>query len=348
MIARFVRWCLVCVVCLPVWAVKVETFYGPIDVDEPVILELIDSTPFQRLKEIHQYGVSYYTTHREEYTRYAHSLGVFAILRAKGCSLDEQLAGLLHDVSHTVFSHVGDWIFGKEQLERDYQGGIHTLFLKQTGIEKILKRHNMTVERMQPTQEMYPALEQKCPDLCADRIDYNIQGAYYQGFITYDEAMEIFHNLKFVDGIWISSRPDLMKKLSRFSIFMTEACWGSPTNHVASRALADAILQGIEIGAIAFSEIHISTDHTIWHRLLHHPDPIIQKKMKMVFDAPRLFTLVSPAEADMVIRSKFRGIDPWIVQEEKRARLTALDSAFRDEFLNAKKRIEAGYPIKLL
>lgn len=92
----------------------VETFYGPVEVKEPVLLELIQSPAMQRLKHVNQYGVAFFTTHREEYTRYDHSLGVFAILRKNNASLEEQISGLLHDISHTVFSHTGDWIFGKE------------------------------------------------------------------------------------------------------------------------------------------------------------------------------------------------------------------------------------------
>lgn len=85
-------------------AEMVESFYGPIEVNEPVLLELIKCPAFQRLKHIHQYGVAYYTTHQEEYNRFDHSVGVFAILRKNGASLDQQISGLLHDVSHTVFS----------------------------------------------------------------------------------------------------------------------------------------------------------------------------------------------------------------------------------------------------
>ena len=121
-------------------AAQIHTFYGPVEVEEPVILELIESPIFQRLKAIHQYGVSYYTTHREEYTRYEHSLGVFAILRAKNASLEEQIAGLLHDVSHTVFSHVGDWIFGKNEQDKDYQNSIHQHFLEKSGLAQILRK----------------------------------------------------------------------------------------------------------------------------------------------------------------------------------------------------------------
>jgi hypothetical protein len=54
---------------LSLFGKQIETFYGAIEVDEPVLLELIESPAFQRLKLIHQYGVAYYTTHREEYKR---------------------------------------------------------------------------------------------------------------------------------------------------------------------------------------------------------------------------------------------------------------------------------------
>lgn len=55
---------------------------------------------------------------------YDHSMGVFVILRARGAPLEEQIAGLLHDVSHTAFSHVGDWVYGKENQDKDYQNDV--------------------------------------------------------------------------------------------------------------------------------------------------------------------------------------------------------------------------------
>jgi uncharacterized protein len=123
----------------------IATFYGPIEVEEPVLLELLKSPAVQRLKQVHQYGVAYYTTHCEEYNRLDHSLGVFAILRKNGASLKEQISGLLHDVSHTVFSHVGDWVFGKEYQEEDYQSMIYKIYLSHSGIEDILIKHGYTI-----------------------------------------------------------------------------------------------------------------------------------------------------------------------------------------------------------
>lgn len=262
---------------------QVETFYGLIEVKEPVLLELIDSKPIQRLKEVNQYGVAYYVTkYNEKYTRYKHSLGVFAILRKHGASLKEQIAGLLHDVSHTVFSHVGDWIFEKQNQETDYQNTILKQFLHDRGIEKILTKYGINTDEILPLAHLFPALECPLPDLCADRIDYNIQGAYYQKFISYEEALEIFNTLRFTNNVWIASNAELIKKITNFSFFMTQSCWGGPSCFLMSQWLADAIKRGVELGDISYEDIHFGTDQEIWNKLNSHPDKIIQEKMLLL------------------------------------------------------------------
>lgn len=330
-----------------VCARQIDTFYGSIEVEEPILLELIDSPIFQRLKFVHQYGIAYYTTHREEYSRYDHSIGVFTILRAKGASLEEQVAGLLHDVSHTVFSHVGDWIFGKENQEKGYQESIHLLFLEKSGLNEILRKYHLTANQILPKAELFPALEASLPNLCADRIDYNIQGAYYQGFITYDEALSIFHDLQFIDEHWVSTSPELMKKLSCFSLFMTKECWGSPLNYATSRWLADAILRAISINCVSLDELHFGTDQAIWDKLLVQKDAFIEETMGMILNPDAYFSIVDPLEADLIVKSKFRGIDPLILSPSSCSRLTSLDVNFASEYQNTKNIIEMGWPIKI-
>ncbi len=328
---------------------QIDTFYGPFEVNEPVLLELIDHPIFQRLKNIHQYGVAYYTTHTEEYNRYDHSLGVFALLREHNASLEEQIAGLLHDVSHTAFSHVGDWVFGKENQDKDYQNDIHIVFLKESGLADILEKFNFAADRMLPSEEFFTALENSLPNLCADRIDYNIQGAYYQGFITHDEAVSIFKDLTFKDNRWASTNPELMKKLTRFSLFMTQGCWGSATNYVTSRWLADAILRAIELGSLSHKDFHYGTDQEIWEKLISHSDQIIQKKMDMVLNSQNYFYDVDTSEqADYCVKSKFRGIDPWIFSGSECVRLTQMDTVLAQEYQKVKEVMAKGWLIKIL
>jgi len=334
-------------VCTPVFTAQIETFYGVVNIEEPVLVELIESPAFQRLKHIHQYGVAYYTTHREEYTRYDHSLGVFLLLRAKNCSLEEQIAGLLHDVSHTIFSHVGDWIFKQQDKETDFQTLTHIDYLEKSGLGDIVRKYGYAVEEVLPKQELFPALEQPLPSLCADRLDYNLQGAFYQNFMTYDEVLSLFNEIQFIDGQWVSNDQDLLKKLMRFSIFMTQDCWGSGTGYVQSMWLADAILRGVDIGAITIEDIRFGTDNDVWNRLLILDDPLIRNYMHMILHSPDYHSHASKEASNLFVKSKFRGIDPFVIIDGKYVRLTATDPVLAEEFQQAKERMNNGWSLIL-
>lgn len=97
-----------------------DEIYGKIEVNEPVLVEIINSYELQRLKEISMAG--YYPGCPEfnnpEYNRYNHSVGVLLLLRRYGASLAEQIAGLIHDVSHSAFSHTIDYIKKDQEGEK--------------------------------------------------------------------------------------------------------------------------------------------------------------------------------------------------------------------------------------
>jgi uncharacterized protein len=341
----FVAFCL----CISFsWAETLNTFYGSIEVEEPVLLELIHSPAMQRLKHIHQYGVAYYTTHKEEYNRYDHSIGVFALLRKNGASLEEQISGLLHDVSHTVFSHVGDWVFGKEYQEDDYQSLIFKIYLANSGIEDILIKYGYTINQVPPKGKGFSMLEQSLPNLCADRIDYNIQGAYFQNFLTKEEAIELYNDFQYIDGIWITSRIDLLKKITDYSLFMTEDCWGAAVNYTTSRWLADSIIRGLDVGLLSWKEIHYGIDHEVWNKLSQSKDPVIQHKMHQLANIHQYFKWSTPQEATHIVKFRCRGIDPWILQEGKLVRLTTTDAELAQKFKILKQKAENGWAIQIL
>lgn len=81
-----------------------DMLYGSVEV-EPVLRDLVNSRLLQRLKGIHQAGAAYLVWPKWNVTRFEHSIGVMLLIRRLGGSLEEQAAGLLHDVSHTAFSH---------------------------------------------------------------------------------------------------------------------------------------------------------------------------------------------------------------------------------------------------
>lgn len=177
-----------------------DRLYGKVKITEPVILDLIKSKTIQRLKDIEQGGYTpLYTNPRKlplkqlMHKRFEHSLGVFILLKKFEAPLTEQIAGLIHDISHGVFSHSSDAFFGRSATQ-DHGDKIFNIFFKKSGLPKILKKYGY-----QPNyflnKKHFPILEKDLPDLCADRIDYILMTALRFEEMTKKELSYFLTNL---------------------------------------------------------------------------------------------------------------------------------------------------------
>lgn len=114
----------------------IDEIYGTFEI-EPILEALIKSQPVQRLKGIHQGGASYLVNSAWNGTRYDHSIGTMLLIRLLEGSIEEQIAGLLHDVSHTAFSHVVD--FALELEAEDYHEVIYEELILSSDIPMLLE-----------------------------------------------------------------------------------------------------------------------------------------------------------------------------------------------------------------
>lgn len=100
-------------------------------VQHQVILDLINTSEFQRLRRIKQLGTTSLTFHGAEHSRFGHCLGVYEVTRRicdnfarnyptktpgdGGWDDNERLvalcAALLHDIGHGPYSHTFEHIF---------------------------------------------------------------------------------------------------------------------------------------------------------------------------------------------------------------------------------------------
>jgi hypothetical protein len=129
---------------------------------------------------------------------------------------------------------------------------------------------------------------------------------------------------------------------------MSQDCWGSSTEYVLSMWLAEAILHALNIEEISLNDIRFGIDQEIWDRLLASQDPLIKMNMHMILNASNFYRLVAPEDADIVFTAKFRGIDPFVIFNGKRVRLTSTDSLLAEEFQTTKARMAQGWGIKLI
>ncbi|MDA0865669.1 MAG: HD domain-containing protein, partial [Cyanobacteria bacterium] len=105
-----------------------DPLHGAITLDardpvEALLIDLIDTPPFQRLRRIRQLGPASLTFHGAESSRFTHALGVMALARRAFDSLASRhpalrphraatlCAALLHDIGHGPFSHTAEEIF---------------------------------------------------------------------------------------------------------------------------------------------------------------------------------------------------------------------------------------------
>lgn len=323
------------------------TLYGATDIDEPVLVELIKSPAFQRLKDIRQYGVVCHARQNEpEYTRFQHSLGVFFLTRRFGAPLTEQIAALLHDVSHTVFSHVGDRLFDSNYFvfgNNSYQDNIHEWYLEKSGIMEILHRHNMSQACDPETKKTQLCFEQPSPDLCADRIEYNITGGYIDKMLTFDEVLAISNSLHFENGHWFFDAQDQAKRFAEVSVELSEQRWGAAWSVFIDQCAAAAMKRAVTLGLITQDDVNFSTDDAVWGKLTASNDTEIMANIDHIKNYKDHLEMTVQSPEVMHLRGKFSGTNPLVKTANGFERIRDLDNGFNSFFESVKVAITNGY-----
>ena len=326
----------------------VSTIYGEFEITEPVLIDLFNSTTMQRIKHIHQYGASdYVIPQNKSYSRYEHCVGVWALLKIYGASLEEQIAGLLHDASHTVFSHVGDILFEHTSALSSYQDDIHQWYLEQQKIDELLMHHNIPLEAILHKNGRHIMLEQDLPDICADRLEYNLQAGLLTHLLTIEDIKNILESLCYHQGIWFFTNQKCAKKLAVVSLFNTEYVWGNPEDRFINENMAHALKRALDIHLLMSDDIHFSTDDTIWSILSRSNDPTIHSCMKNIEHYQKIVVITDRETSDFIIKNKFRGLDPLIQTEDGFQRLTALDTEYKKEYQRVKNQVTKGWGVLL-
>jgi uncharacterized protein len=304
-----------------------DKVYGDFEITEPVLIELINSPTLQRLKGVSQQGMPRAFYHREVFSRFEHSIGVFLLLRKLGANLYEQIAGLLHDISHTAFSHVIDWVIGDPSKE-DHQDNIFLEILEKSEIPKILSEHGIDIEKISDL-ESFTLLETEAPSLCADRIDYSLRELIDLGYLQ--EVKNIVNNFSTKNGQIVFIEKEIAEDFARKYAMLQREHWAGNEAKARYHILAEILKIALEEKYLNLEDFHKTDDEILDILSKTEREEILEglQKLKDGFNI-----LESNDEKSISLKKKFRYIDPEVLIGNEIKRLSALSESYNKFITN--------------
>jgi len=162
--------------------------------EELMIMELIDTRAFQRLRRIKQLGSASLLFHGAESSRFTHSIGVFCIARkiykklieSKSSFCENKFvlygAALLHDLGHGPLSHTSESIF-----DHNHEQWSQNLVKNYSPINSILKKYDNELPRqigeLFESKQLFskPLKTLISSEIDCDRLDYLLRDSYNTG-----------------------------------------------------------------------------------------------------------------------------------------------------------------------
>jgi HD superfamily phosphohydrolase len=296
-----------------------DRVYGESVVDDPGIVALIGTPTFQRLKGVRQAGPSALAFPFKNVSRYEHSLGVFLLLRRLGAPRKEQVAGLLHDISHTAFSHAIDFVHASE--EQAHHEDIKPLFLERTDLRRAIEDLGYS-PRAFYDDSIYGLLERPIPWLCADRLDYFLRDGMACEVVNAAQASRILSSACVVDGLIAMADREVAELARDLFAEMNRDWWASPTEAYIYNEFGQVLRLAMDRGILRDEDL-LGEDDQVLELLRSSGDRELVGRLGRVLKFEPEFL----EGYDPVIIPKARWLDPPVRVGDRAVPLSVLEDA---------------------
>ena len=190
-----------------------------------LLLKIIDTVEFQRLRNIKQLGLCYYVFPGASHNRFEHSLGVsylsgymIEMLKNKQPELNiterdillVKIAGLIHDLGHVCFSHFFDNFFLSERIpnsefrHHEYRScKLFEFIVKKYKIDlsdEEIKIINRMINPDINDSFLYQIVCNKINGLDCDKFDYIVRDTYNIGLAYSFDVMRLIDQAKVINN----------------------------------------------------------------------------------------------------------------------------------------------------
>jgi len=304
-----------------------DRVYGKIKITEPVILDIIGSPVFQRLRGIDQIGYMEPFYKGVSHSRFEHSIGVYWLLHIYGAPLEEQIAGLIHDVSHLAFSHCADYALDTgAHHKQDLQDRLHHQFVGGSEIPSILIKYGFKPEEVL-NDKRHPLKENTLPDICADRIDYSLRTARVFKNATQKEIIEILSRLKAKNNRWFFDDFKTARSFAELFMKLNREHYASLRSAVMFRTVGDTLRHAIQKKYISEKDLY-KQDTDVIRKIKKHlkTDAVLKLKWDRMHN--KIPFIDDPKKEGERLVCKSRVIDPMFQDHNQLRRVSEKDAAF--------------------
>ncbi len=313
----------------------VDRVYGEFEITETVVLELIKSTPLQRLKDIDQAGYRPLWAKPEvdvgeyDHSRFAHSVGVYLLLRKYDAPFEEQIAGLIHDVSHSAFSHCIDYVLDSgSEKEHNHQDNLFDSYVRKTEIPEIIRKYGFDLEYVLDDKN-FPLKEKDLPDLCADRIDYSLRTAVIFNELDDRNKKYLLDNLTTKNNNWVFKDFEGAKKYAELFFKLNTDYYAGLPSATMFRTVGDCLRYSLQKGYISEDDLY-----TIDKLVIGKIEGFLNRdeRLKLLFDRMNNKGRVinDPNDYDVSLFCKSRVVDPLFKQGQEFKRVSEVDPSWNN------------------
>jgi len=295
-----------------------DRVYGNIQITEPVIQEIIRSTPMQRLAKISQDGAPHFIQSERNVTRLEHSIGVWYLSFIYERPIEEQIACLLHDVPHTAFSHVVDFVVQDEKHE--FHERFTEKIITESEIPDILKKHTVSLEKVLDVHQ-FPLLENTLPDISFDRLDYFLRDGRAMGYLYPELVQQFLNALTLKEDVLYFSDSAVASVFAILFMNFSRLIWLDPNSHGTFFLVAESLKIALKKGFVT-EEDFFTDDEVLMEKLRGTRDPEILAYLDRLVPS-RVFEYAEKDEAEFYGPNKPRFVDPMIKEGDTLVRLSS-------------------------
>jgi uncharacterized protein len=287
-----------------------DEVYGEIDIDEPLLIDLVNSRGLQRLRGVSQAGASRFVRPGRTVSRFEHSLGVMHLAGLLGAETVEMAAALLQDVSHTAFSHTVDYLV--DDPGEAFHERVFTEAVARTDIPAVLHKHELSLADVTAPELLHRRIDQPAPDLCADRIDYTLRDLRRFGRLSAIETRSAVAHLVYLNGVVAFDTPEVAADFVAWYHYLVAELFMNPLELYAHDEFARILRQAITNRVISMDDVVIGEDDYILERLR---GSALNGRLERLCAVTGV--VVDPSDGGgRVVSGKARIVDPAVIDSE--------------------------------